>query len=282
MASPEEQPLKTNGEVIEKPVKKSWKDKLAYIKENITVEPVLACYVIPGALSRLATQNLNLDKACRVNFNYGDTVCSALIAREGNKYMKEEIAVQELIASMETWKNLLLTAVPSLLILFLGAWSDRTGNRKICILLPIIGDMLMCLSNIMNAYFFYELPVEVTMFFEALFPALTGAWSTMYMGAFSYISDISSAESRTFRIGIANLCLTAGTPIGLVLSGILLKQIGYYGVFSVCSLLYLISIFYGFMYIQDPKRPEKTEVCCFIYLLTYLVEMLFIHFVLCG
>lgn len=259
MASVEEQPLKKpKGETVKK--KKTFREKIAYIKENVTVEPVLACYVVPGVLARLATQNLNLDKACRVNKKYGDTVCDALIARQGNKYLKEELAVQELIAAMESWKNVLLTAIPSFLILFLGAWSDRTGKRKICILLPIFGDLLMCLSNILNAYYFYELPVEITMFFEAFFPAITGGWITTYMGAFSYISDASSEESRTFRVGIANLCLTAGGPIGSVLSGVLLKHIGYYGVFSISSFLYLTSIVYGFYYINDPIKPEKAKV----------------------
>ncbi|CAK1603867.1 unnamed protein product [Parnassius mnemosyne] len=255
MVTREEEPLKDQV----KNKKKSLKEKIAYIKDNITLEPVLAGYVIPGVLSRLATQNLNLDKACRVNLKYGDAVCDALIAKEGNMYQKEELNIQELIASMETWKNIILTALPSFLILFLGAWSDRTGKRKICILLPIVGDLLACLSNILNAYFFYELPVQVTMFFEAFFPAITGSWITTYMGAFSYISDISSEETRTFRVGIANLCLTAGGPIGTALSGILLKYIGYYGIFTLSSILYVCSICHGIFYIKDPQRKIQDK-----------------------
>lgn len=256
MATKEEEPLK---EQKEEPKKKTFKEKIAYIKDNITIEPVLMTYVVPGVLARLATLNLNLDKACRVNLNYGDKVCDALIAKEGTKYQKEELHVQELIASMEAWKNFVLTAIPSLLILFIGAWSDRTGNRKICILLPVVGDLLMVLSNILNAYYFYEIPVEVTMFFEAFLPAITGGWITTYMGAFSYISEISSEETRTFRVGIANLCLTAGEPIGTALSGILLKNIGYYGVFTISSLLFCFSICFGFFYIKDPERPKTTK-----------------------
>ncbi|XP_049865744.1 proton-coupled folate transporter-like [Pectinophora gossypiella] len=270
MVTREEEPLKSKPEQ-----KKSLREKYQYIKENITVEPVLACYVVPGMLARLATQNLYLDKACRVNINYGDKICSALVAKEGNLYQDEERAVQELIAGMDVWKNILLTSIPSFLILFLGAWSDRTGKRKICILLPIIGDLLMCISNIINVYFFYELPVQVTMFFEAFFPAVTGGWIATYMGAFSYISDVSSEESRTFRVGVANLCLTAGSPIGSALSGILLKQIGYYGVFTLSSILYIFSIFYGFFYIKDPERPvqkkkdENESTGCFAFLKSF-------------
>lgn len=255
MSSKEEEPLKA----VKNRKKKTLKEKIAYIKENITLEPVLITYVIPGVLARLATQNLNLDKACRVNLKYGDAVCNALIAKEGTKYQREELIVQQLIASMEAWKNIILTALPSLLILFIGAWSDRTRKRKICIILPIFGDLLMCLSNILNAYYFYEIPVQITMFFEAFFPAITGGWITTYMGAFSYISEVSSEETRTFRVGVANLCLTAGVPIGTALSGILLKHMGYYGVFSLSSLLFCFSICHGYLYIKDPERPKLDE-----------------------
>lgn len=271
MVLAEEVPLKSEGNL---PKKKSLKEKIQYVKDNITLEPTLACYVIPNILSRLATQNLSLDKACRVNKNYTDHVCDALLLREGTEYLAEEISVQELIAVTETWKNVLLTVIPSFLILFIGAWSDRTGKRKICILLPIIGELLVCLSNILNVYFFKELPAEVTIFFEAFFPGITGGWITMYMGTFSYISDVSSEESRTFRVGIAILCLTAGGPIGSALSGILLHHIGYYGVFGLSSLMYVFSISYGFIYINDLERPvtekmEKVNILDYILFLNY-------------
>lgn len=239
----------------QKAEKKTLWDKIQYVKANITLEPTLACYEIPGALSRLATQNLNLDKACRVNLNYTDEVCDALLMRKGSEYLAQETAIQELIAGMEAWKNIIWTSIPSILILFLGAWSDRTGRRKICILLPIVGELLVCISNMLNVFYFKELPAQVAIFFEAFFPAITGGWISTYMGAFSYISDISSEETRTFRVGVANLCLTAGLPLGSALSGILLRHIGYYGVFSFSSLLYIFSISYGYVKIKDPERP---------------------------
>ncbi|GBP87761.1 hypothetical protein EVAR_28643_1 [Eumeta japonica] len=258
MAAHEEKSLngKTPDEEL-KPKKKTFREKLRYLKDNITVEPALACYVVPGVIGRLATQNLNLDKACRVNLGYDRDVCDALIAKKGDMYKTEELEVQKLIATMEMWRNVILTAIPSILILFLGAWSDRTGKRKICILLPIVGELLMNVSNILNAYYFYEIPVQVTMFLEAFLPAITGSWVTTYMGTFSYISDISSEESRTFRIGVVNLCLTSGGPVGSALSGILLQSIGYYGVFSTCTVLYAFSLTYGYLYIKDIKKPRS-------------------------
>lgn len=257
MAS-EEHPLKTTETKIK--MKITLRHRINNIKNNITVEPVILCYAIPRILVILATQNLNLDKACRANMNYGDIVCDALIVGQENNYPKEEIAVQKLIAAMESWKNLICTAIPSILILFMGAWSDRTRKRKIIILVPIIGELLMCLSNILSVYYLKELPLQVTMFFEAFFPAITGGEMALYMGACVYIGDATSEESRTFRLGIVNLSFWAADSIGSAVSGVLLKHIGYYGVFSLSSFLCIFSIVYGFFYLNGPKKPVNTEV----------------------
>lgn len=55
------------------------------------------------------------------------------------------------------------------------------------------------------------------------FIIIVGGWFTMLMGMYSYMADITTEDERTFRIGILTLCLQIGVPIGLSLSGILLK-----------------------------------------------------------
>lgn len=64
----------------------TYTEKIRFVITNITVEPVLACYIIPSIFSGLATQNLNLEKACRVNLNYGDEICDALTIRQTANY----------------------------------------------------------------------------------------------------------------------------------------------------------------------------------------------------
>lgn len=250
----------SNTEDDKKIKSRTWKETFEHIKDNITIEPMLICYVIPGTLARLSTQDLNLDKACRVNKEYGDVVCDSLLFQKNSGYKEEEQSVQQLVASMEIWKNIILAAIPSFLVLFVGAWSDRTRKRKICILMPKVGDLLMCLSNMLNVYYFYEFPVQVTMFMEAIFPAVTGSWVVSFMGIFSYISDVTPPETRTFRMGIISLCMTAGGPIGSALSGILLRKIGYYGVFSICSVMYLMGLSYGIFFIKDIEMSAENKL----------------------
>ncbi|XP_076655497.1 putative peptidoglycan muropeptide transporter SLC46 [Halictus rubicundus] len=239
------------------------KQKWSYFTSNITVEPVMACYVIPCMLASLATQNLSLEKACRVNLRYSDEVCTALANRNTTGYEAEETAVQQLVAGMQTWKMALTSGLPTILILFMGAWSDRTGLRKPCMLLPIVGEFLSSVSMLLCTYFFYEVPMEATGVFEALWPALTGGWFTMFMGVFSYIADITTVESRTLRIGAANVFISLGIPIGMALSGILYMKLGFYGVFGISTVCYVLSFIYGLVVIKEPAKlhlkQEKTD-----------------------
>ncbi|KAL0892459.1 hypothetical protein ABMA27_015568 [Loxostege sticticalis] len=252
----EELPLKSETKEVQS---MSFVEKLRYVKSNVTVEPVLALFVMPSVLAMLATQNLNLDKACRVNLGFGDSVCTDLRLRRRANHTFEEDEVQKLIASVQAWKSVVHTAVPTLLMFFIGAWSDKTGRRKICMLMPIFGEFMTCLLNMINTYFFYEVPVELTVFMEVIFPSLTGGWYTMFLGTFSYLGDITSKETRTFRMGILNLCMTVGFPIGMGLSGILLKFLGYYGVFSISASLQFLNFCYVFFMIKDHTWLENKE-----------------------
>ncbi|XP_014613798.1 PREDICTED: uncharacterized protein LOC106792138 [Polistes canadensis] len=236
------------------------RQKWTLLTSNITVEPMIACYVIPSMLASLATQNLNLEKACRVNLAYSDEICTNLAIRNTTGLENEETAVQQLVAGMQTWKTALQSGLPILLILFMGAWSDKTGYRKPCMLLPIVGEFLSSVSLIACTYWFYELPMEATGVLEALWPSLAGGWFTMFMGVFSYIADITSIESRTLRIGAANVFFSLGVPIGMALSGVLYMKLGFYGVFSISMICYVMSFVYGLVVIKEPPRPINKQI----------------------
>ncbi|XP_048002293.1 proton-coupled folate transporter-like [Leguminivora glycinivorella] len=240
--------------------RKTLTEKLKCLRSNITVEPIMAGMILPAALGKLATQNLNLAKACLVKLNYGPEICNPLIDKNGSNLIEYEREVQKVISSVETWRSIIHTALPTLVVMFMGAWSDRTGNRKICMLLPIFGDLLMTVSNIVSSILFYEIPVEVTMLLEVLFPAITGGYVTSFIGVFSYISDISTPETRTFRIGMVNLCLTTGILIGTSLSGLLLKYCGYVGTFVISGCLYLMTMIYGYVCLKSNTNPAKVDI----------------------
>lgn len=53
--------------------------KIKYVIQNITVEPLVASLSISDRLKAIAVQNLNLEKACLVNLNYSQEVCRMIM-----------------------------------------------------------------------------------------------------------------------------------------------------------------------------------------------------------
>lgn len=165
----------------------SFSEKCQYVYENITLEPMVACFVLPSMLLMLGVQNLNLEKACRVNLNFNETVCDALRDRQTANYPLEEIEVQKLVARMTGWKMALTSAFPCLLILFFGSWSDRHGKRKPCIMIPLVGQILMAFSLLLCVYF-DRTPIEVAIAVEIFFPCITGKMAPPLSHIFLYIN----------------------------------------------------------------------------------------------
>lgn len=239
--------------------KASFGAKLRHVLRNVTVEPVMILFITPSVLASLAVQNLNLEKACRVNLAYPSATCDALSARNTTGFEREEVEVQKLVAWLQMWKAVIQSALPTLVIVFMGAWSDRTRRRKPCILMPLFGELLMGLSLMACTYWFYELSMEFTGLNEGFWPAITGGWFTMLMGVFSYVGDVTDLESRTMRIGIVSGTIYLSIPIGLALSGVLYVELGFYGVFGIAIACYAVGLGYGLFFLKEVPGGEKAR-----------------------
>ncbi|CAH2042399.1 unnamed protein product, partial [Iphiclides podalirius] len=226
------------------------------VRTKVTVEPYVICYVLPSVLAGLAVQNLCLEKACLVNLQYDEDTCTHIMQGRTHNYTEQEKSVQTMVAGMTAWSFPLQTALPGLLALFVGAWSDRTGNRKTFMVLPIVGKLISVFGIILSTVFFLQVDLNETALIEGLPPALAGGRVAMTMAVYSYVTDITSDSERTYRLGIITAILTLSRPVGLALSGIMTKRFGYYGVFTIACVFYLC----GFVYIvlRLKEKPKKT------------------------
>jgi len=177
----------------EKWQKMNFSSKVEYIIKNITVEPLLAFFIVSSVIGNLTTQNLNLQKSCRVNLNMSDEVCSALEQRNKANYtLDQEAKVQGLVTDMTMWQSVIQHTIPCIFVIFIGSWSDRTRKRKPVLLLPIFGELVRVLGLLVCVFYFYELPMEVAGLVESVPGSLTGGWMIMFMGVFTYISDATT------------------------------------------------------------------------------------------
>lgn len=257
----ETDPLRENVEEQKEEKKRSVKETCCYVVKNITVEPTMFFFILAIIFGVILSQNLNIEKACRVNLNFTTEICDALklqTLEEGNYYERE---VQRLVAKALSWRTYITATLPCIMALFIGSWADKTGYRKIFIIIVLTGQMLISINGILNVYFFYELSLEVLVFSEALIDGISGSWCICLLTLFSYISAITTEENRTFRMGLINFSLTVGFPIGMASGGILYKSIGYYGCYGLVAGINLLNLLYNIFILKDPPRtPEQMSV----------------------
>ncbi|XP_050422784.1 proton-coupled folate transporter-like [Adelges cooleyi] len=237
------------------------KSKLRSILSNVTIEPIFACYVMSYVLISLTMSNLNMQKACKVNLKYSDEICVSLVEKNTTEYAEEEIIVQELVASMLIWQTCVQSFFPCILMLFIGSWSDRHGKRVVCMLLPLYGELLSNLGQILCVYYFYEFSMEIGGIIQTVPVALTGGQTLMTMMACSFISEVSTPENRTARLCIMHAMMTVAMSISTSLSGIVYSELGFYGAYGVSSGLIVLGILYGSFFVKDvnPKVNELVD-----------------------
>lgn len=264
----EEKPINQNGFIEEKDEKRSCGETCLNIFKNITVEPTMFFFIIGAILMLQTSQNLSLDKACRVNLNYTTEICDSLRQQTGESQNVYELATQQLLATYLPYKTYIQATIPSLLALCAGSFSDKFGRRKIFLIIAIIGQIVTCTGSIINVYFFYELNLEVLIFSEALIDALFGSWCLPIFTMFAYISAVTRDDERTFRMGLIHFSMTVGFPIGMGLSGVVLKKTGYYGCYGIAMCLFFVNLMYNCFILKDPKRsPEQQQVCYFFFVI---------------
>ncbi|XP_049865728.1 uncharacterized protein LOC126366604 isoform X2 [Pectinophora gossypiella] len=252
-------PLKPNDD-NQNAAKRSCRGSCNHILRNITVEPTMALFTLAVILTMLTTQNLSLEKACRVNLNFTDEICSSLKLQQAETQNEYEKATQQLIAKFISSRTYITATIPCVIALFAGSYSDKTGRRKVFLLIPIVGQILLIINNMLNTYFFYELNLEFLTFSEAVLEGFSGGWSLPFFIMFAFISAITTDETRTFRMGLLNLALTVGFPVGMGLSGILLKKYGYYGTYGVALACHIVNFSYSAFILKEPKRtPEQKK-----------------------
>lgn len=263
-------PLKENEE---KPVEMTFREKVVDMFRNITLEPCLLMFVVSAMIIMTASQNLNLEKACRVNLNFTDEICDSLKMQDADSQNEYERETQKLLARALSWRTYLSATIPCVLALFVGSFSDKTGHRKFFMIISISGQMLVGINNMINVYFFRQLSLEVLVFTEAIIEGLTGGWCICFLTAFAFISTITTDKTRTFRLGLVSFSVTVAFPIGMGVSGILLKNFGYYGCYGLTTILQTFNMMYLVFVVRDParnKEQKKVSSIMFCYLISLL------------
>ncbi|XP_063615444.1 lysosomal proton-coupled steroid conjugate and bile acid symporter SLC46A3-like [Penaeus indicus] len=218
----------------------------------VTLEPVM---LIDGACNQammLLAENVQMNKICTVNLNISAEVCSNL-----SSHHEENILVQRELSIFAFYNSIIMSVLPFLIVLFMGAWSDRYG-RKIPLLLTFTGHLFYAGGYLLNNWQ-RTWPVEV-IYLVTFLEALGGGYMCLLSIATSYVSDICSEESRTSRVSTATSFWYLGGPLGTLLGAIVLSHSGYNLALGLVFMAYVSAICYILTFVRESHGPFAQEM----------------------
>lgn len=216
----------------------------------ISVEPSFAVYIVVRNLSVFFLDNLLLQKACRFN-----TTVEPNLATECD----DEKAGIELVAILHAYFYLPAAMVMVTLSIFVSSWSDRAGRkRRPAVLLPLAGSIVEMSLACLHSYFWHWSPFS-TIITNKLSQALCGGYILHEFACMLYISDVTSQESRTMRIGVLAILRYITGPISQGSSGFILKSIGFFYSFLLCLTLSVVGFALAYYFVTDISVPVEEK-----------------------
>ena len=141
-----------------------------------------------------------------------------------------------------------------MVILLAGSLSDRYG-RKIPMAAVLTGFIAFALVYIVTALN-TSWPVEV-LYAATVAVDITGTWIVFNMAVYSYISDVTSTNTRTKRMGLLDAVWYLGGPIGTLLGGWLYRTFGYVAVFATSAVMWLICLIYVIAFVRETIATDE-------------------------
>ena len=203
----------------------------------VTVEPVLFFYMLATFMQYSVFQDLVYQKTCSYNFN--STVCTKL----NDPIFKDALDLVQEQASHWILCSTATLTLPSIIIAnYLGSYSDLF-DRKWPLLMPAVGMVLATVVYILMSLY-DSIPVSmivVASFLSGIF----GGFVSCIMTVMSYISAVSSEESRSMRVSLLEAMTYLGGTIGPFLGGAILHATESHSVvFLVILAFYVLVIIY--------------------------------------
>ncbi|XP_023703575.1 proton-coupled folate transporter isoform X2 [Cryptotermes secundus] len=178
--------------------------------------------------------------------------------------MADTMEVKEVtVSNFHQYNSVASHAVPLVLVLFLGAWSDRRG-RKLPLLLGLAGKLYYSLMVVVNALQ-VTWPLEVVLLSASLPSALTGADLAIFAAVFSYMADITTVEARTLRVTILDITYLSTMPTGVALGKYLWSSVTGYSyaiMFGINASLLLSAILYALWRLKWRTTDSQQPMPC--------------------
>ena len=225
--------------------------KIKTIISNITIEPAMFLIMFTSHLDHIAHSQMVLDKCCKIDFGYNDTVCDNLVTdfKEQNKQVQDEVA------QFKVYETLLDSVFPAFFAFYLGAWADLFG-RKLLFYIFLSGIIIRQCIVIICAYFMDSR--KEFLLLAGLPSSFAGGHAAFGLAITTFLTDITHPDYRALRHGIMHLAAGCARPISTIVGAYLFDTGGYLCVFSTSLVGIIIASVYLILRIRGYKwKPSK-------------------------
>ncbi|XP_077021410.1 proton-coupled folate transporter [Tamandua tetradactyla] len=139
----------------------------------------------------------------------------------------------------------------------LGSWSDCVGRRPLLVLASF-GLLLQAVVSI----FVVQLELHVGYFvLGRILCAFFGDFSGILAAGFASVADVSSTQSRTFRMALLEACIGVAGMLASLLGGHWLRAQGYANPFWLALALLIAMVLYAaFCFGETVKDPKPAQL----------------------
>ena len=238
----------------------SFTDKLVGKLNKITVEPVVLFYAFSVILhvpliQQYVHQRITRSKGMTYNTTESLSNCDPLPLGSTARTLKIQKEVQS-EASFITLGLVFSVTAPSLFVaLFLGAWSDRVGRKKV-MSVPIFGSVVE--SIIILVVIHWKLPL-LTLLLAGFINGCCGFFPTFILSVFSYIADVTEESQRAFRLGVLEAIAFVSGMLSHLTSGWFINKAGYRVPYLLIFALHTSSLLYVTLILPESRDKLQME-----------------------
>ncbi|KAG7310092.1 hypothetical protein JYU34_004631 [Plutella xylostella] len=222
---------------------------------RVILEPALIGAMMAINIGQTSLQNFYLQTACTVDLGYNISVCETMA--------KEDLS-QRVVSQVNISRSFVGCLIATVVLLFIGPWSDCSGRRKPLLIMPLLGMSVMSTAVLLLVTFHGASTVQV-LYAVQIPMSLGGNFGLLLAAAFSYIGDVCHATGRdvTRTMGAHRASIQVAQVLGAVSGPLLYRHLGFYGVFPIVLLLQVMSLLFVIFAVKDVNVNRDNDVSVF-------------------
>lgn len=149
--------------------------------------------------------------------------------------------------------------LPAIVVsLVLCSWGDKHG-RKLGLIFPCIGGVIKGILYILADI--YGWSIDFLILPNAI-EGFSGSHMTIAGSAYAYVADVVPPSKITFRFAVLNALLFAGSSVGNVAIGYMIRGLGFLTSFFIMTIWYAIALIYIIFFVPESiiEKPEDRPI----------------------